>query len=94
MANVIWKFNLAVKSHQEINLPKGFKILNLQTQFESPTFWAMVDDDPDPNEMQTVRFATFNTGDTYEPLNQMEYVGTYQMSAGNYVYHVFYYIVS
>ena len=44
MANrVIWKFMLAVKDEQEIQMPKGAEVLSVHSQMDTPTIWARVD---------------------------------------------------
>lgn len=87
MAIVIWKYTLALKTHQEIILPIGFEILSVQNQHELACIWVRVNDNPSVHQ-QSVFFTTYSTGDTVDVLKQ--YVGTYQIKHGQEVYHVYY----
>lgn len=88
MKKTIWKFELETKGYQKIEMPEGSEILTVQTQFEKPCLWAFVD----PNAEKEDRFIEiFGTG---ERINcdmgvNRKYIGTYQLSGGNWVFHVF-----
>lgn len=41
MTRTIWKFRLEVNSLNKISIPKGGKVMSLQTQHEEPTMWVM-----------------------------------------------------
>jgi hypothetical protein len=82
----IWKYALAVKDRQDIDMPKGAKILAVQNQNGGGQLWALVN----PKAKNVTRtFATFGTGHEL-PNNlhdEFKYVGTYL--ANPFVWHVF-----
>lgn len=85
MIKQIWKFPLELNGACSITMPKGSEILTVQTQYNKPCIWALVD----PKAVMTERiFYTYGTG---HPVEDMEktYVGTYQLNAGAFVLHVF-----
>ena len=88
MIKTIWKFELETKDNILVQIPKGAKILTVETQHEQPCMWALVD----PNkETETRHFEIFGTG---HPINygmgvDRSYIGTYQLDNGGLVFHVF-----
>lgn len=87
MTNAIWKFPLATTDRQIVNLPVGAKVLAVQTQFDEPQLWALVD--VDAGEKTSGRaFLTYGTGHQHEGIDG-DYVGTYQLRGGCLVFHVF-----
>ena len=88
-SQVIHKFPLLVQAEQTINICTGAWILDFQVQNGVPTIWAMVD--PNQTEMVEVEFYIFGIGwpisdDIY---NSLRFIGTYMISDGMFVYHVF-----
>jgi hypothetical protein len=79
----IWKYPLG--SHQTtVSMPKGADILCVQTQNEVPTIWCRVD----PNAARLSRtFVIVGTGHDCE--KDAFYIGTFQLSGGAFVFHVF-----
>ena len=85
----IYKYELLVKDTQLVSLPKGAKILTIQTQGPFPQLWAMVDTEEDTEE---VLIETFGTGHPIKDLPlgvKRTYIGTYQLSGGSLIFHVF-----
>lgn len=81
----IYKYPLKVADTQNVVLPVGAKVLCVQTQNEVPCLWALVDN-TFPTEIRC--FCTFGTGHEYTGMD-LTYVGTYQLSGGELVFHVF-----
>ena len=79
----IWKFLL--EPDGSVAMPVGAEILTVQAQREEAYIWAVVD--PEAPTL-TRRFKTFATG---EPItgDPGRYVGTFQISGGALVFHVF-----
>jgi len=79
----IWKFELM----NVIEMPKGAKILSLQTQDDTPYIWALVD--PDVEKEKRI----FSINGTGHPLiyftAEDNYIGTYQLPYRGLVWHVF-----
>ena len=87
----IWKYKLEVTDSQTIEVPKGGKILCVQTQDGIPFLWIEVDSDL-PSVPRY--FEIFGTGHEirYDMAVQREYIGTFQMRSGTLVFHVYEYI--
>lgn len=84
----IWKFPLAVTGEQTILLPKSAEVLSLQAQNNIPCIWALVDTEEPREKWVEWEFYMFGTGQQCE-LGQSRFVGTFQMSEGAFVFHVF-----
>lgn len=84
----IWKFALEIKDEQIITMPASARVLTVQTQGEdSPCIWAMVHPD---NATEKRKIRTFASGDQIDFETRFgTYLGTYQISAGALVFHVF-----
>lgn len=87
----IWKYELNFEEFTKIEMPKGAEILTVQTQYNKPCLWALVDPEV---EKETRTLELIGTGmkvyqdDGYE----RKYIGTYQYQKGEFVGHVFEYI--
>lgn len=81
----IWKFPLEVIGKQEIDIPKGAKILTVQTQFNTPCIWAICDINV-PKEKKTINM--IRTGHGHDYIHG-EYIGTTQVAEGRLVWHFF-----
>lgn len=85
MGKVIWKFNFHVKDQVKIEMPKGAEILTVQNQYEMPTVWAIADPMA-PKELR--HFELLGTGQDIDTTGK-KYIGTFQMSEGTLVWHLF-----
>lgn len=81
-------FNVEVVDKQTILMPKGAEILTIQTTFDFPKLWALVDQ---LDILEERVFETFKTGCIVNCGNGIirKYISTYQLLDGNYVFHVF-----
>lgn len=81
----IYKYELEVEDKQEIRMPKGAKILSVQTQHGNPCIWTLVDN----SEYHEIR--TFIMHGTDHPCEESDliFIGTIQMIDGNLVFHIF-----
>jgi hypothetical protein len=85
----IWKFPLEVTDSQEVGVPAGAQILDVQVQGGQPCLWAIVH----PG-VQTVRRTVriYGTGhQAPDDLNRADYIGTFQLMGGGLVFHAFIY---
>ena len=82
----VWKYELKVTDLQTLSMPKGAKVLTVQSQYNTPQLWALVDEKA-PVSART--FATYGTGNPMPDNDPGEYVGTYQIVDGALVFHVF-----
>ena len=86
----IWKYELDTRGINEVKMPIGAEILALQTQFEKPCLWVLVDE---TQAFETRLFHIFGTGQAInmDIEKERKYIGTYQLQGGNLVFHLFEY---
>ena len=83
----VYKYSIETIDYQEVQLPKGAEILTVQTQNNKPCIWAKVDTDAD---LESRYFEVHGTGNPIESDSTMLiYIGTYQLSSGMLVFHLF-----
>ena len=71
----IWKYKIPAHTYTEIEMPKGAKVLTVQTQRGEPCIWAIVD----PNQEKEIRcFFIYGTGISFDYLQTYKYIGTFQ----------------
>ena len=81
----IHKYDLPEKDAFTLELPRGAKILAIQTQNAKPKFWALVN----AKAVKVKRnFVCVGTGHEFDGAKK-KYVGTYQQHGGALVLHVF-----
>jgi len=81
----IYKYPLLMTDQQQLYLPGGSEILCVQVQHEQPCIWV---------RQETTNSSVYRTLRTYGTGHQMQspsekYIGTYQLSGGQLVFHVF-----
>jgi hypothetical protein len=81
----IWKFPIETTDLQSIAIPAGSVLLSFQIQRGQPCMWAQCDP-ASPLEQRLI--AVYGTGHPL-PSKPGKYVGTYQLSGGALVFHVF-----
>ena len=82
----IWKYEIAQKSIQQIDLPEGAEVLAVQSQYDFPYIWALVN----PSEPTKPReFHLYGTGHPIHQRESLAYVGTFQLQGGDLVFHLF-----
>ena len=86
----IWKFPVSFNTINldrfELAMPGGARILKLDIQRNEPQFWVLVNP---ANEIELRRFRILGTGQPFEDLNDLEYIDSYQVNGGQFVWHVF-----
>lgn len=87
MKAVIYKWQIETTDIQDVTVPKGTKILTVQTQKHTPCIWGLVPQDSTEGEDITLR--VIGTGHPIENADELEYIGTYQIHDGQLVFHVF-----
>lgn len=80
----IWKYELEPGKNL-LKMPAGAKPLTVQTQGGTPTMWALVKEDAPPEHRI---ISIYGTGHKM-PDHPGVYLGTFQMSDGALVWHVF-----
>lgn len=88
MKRTIWKYELNGNDRQVFNMPRGAEILTVQVQAGKPCIWAL----GDPNVGLKGRLIEL-VGTGHQIINdngdERKYIGTYQLSGGALVVHVF-----
>jgi hypothetical protein len=80
----IWKYEI-VAGIQDIEMPKGARVLCVQEQRFQPCIWVHVNP---AQPMERRRFAVVGTG-MAAPESGFNYIGTFQQAGGQLVWHVF-----
>ncbi len=81
----IWKFPIPPRQYFKLEMPRGARIIAVQTQDGAPNMWAEVQPDQ-PSEVRS--FLGVETGNLI-PETNLEYVGTCQLNGGTYVFHLY-----
>lgn len=82
----VHKYPLDLKDEVEVRMPAFAEVLCVQVQNNVPCLWAKVD--TRESSIRTRRFFLVGTGNAM-PVFAGEYVGTFQLSGGALVFHVF-----
>jgi hypothetical protein len=82
----IYKYAAKIEERFTLELPEGAEILTAQEQGENPCIWALVDTES-PKVKRT--FAVYGTGTTGIPDDPGDYIGTFQLCRGTFVFHLF-----
>ncbi len=83
MKQVIWKFPLELVAEQDVEMPEDGRVLTIQTQGETLTLWALVDQ---TNKLAKRRIRLHGTGHPFAG-HQGVYLATVQN--GPFVWHFF-----
>jgi hypothetical protein len=83
----IFKYEIPIDDYFEIEMPENAKILSVQMQMEMPHIWALVD----PTNFKNFRkFRLAGTGHPINhPVEQLDFIGAFQMHAGSLIFHLF-----
>jgi hypothetical protein len=82
----IWKFPFKTTDILNISMPEGAEILSVQTQYEQPCMWALVD--PGAKKV-TRKFQIFGTGHPVNDPETKKFIATYQEEGGALIFHIF-----
>jgi len=81
----IFKYTLDTIDEQVIKLPEFYKILSLKVQNNTPRLYVLINDKIE--EEKEIRIRIYGTG---HPVDEVgEFIGTYQLSNGQLVFHAF-----
>lgn len=84
----IYKYSFNVNDSIKIKMPKGAKILDVQTQMNTPCIWVEVD--TKQNIQETRHFYVFGTGHPIDvPMSSLDYIGTFQLENGHFIGHLY-----
>jgi len=82
----IFKYQLQPKPENLVEMPKGSRVLTIQTQGSAPNIWAEID--PDAPRIKR-KFFIVATGQPMEIPETSSYLGTFQIQDGALVFHVY-----
>lgn len=83
----VWKYELALQEDQVLEVPCPAKPLCVQMQRETPCLWALVE--PECDESIQLRIKIAGTGNEAAVHPDAQYLGTFQVGDGAFVFHVF-----
>jgi len=87
MAGRVYKYPVLMDDTFAIMLPKRHRVLSVQVQNGQPQIWVLVDLD---GETEEVKFHLAGTGNLIAgDAPSWTYIGTFQMSGGALVFHLF-----
>lgn len=69
----IFKYEIPICDKFQLELPEGAKIIEINTQFEIPFFWAIIDENA---PLKKRFFSVVGTGEPFNPDETWEYIGT------------------
>jgi hypothetical protein len=83
----IFKYQLPADDYFSLQVPAGSRILSVDVQHGVPCMWVLVDP---TNSPVTRRFRFAETKHPIEEtVEQLTFIGTFQMHEGNSVFHIF-----
>jgi hypothetical protein len=82
----IWKYPLRLTDYQMVEMPEGACVLAVQVQKDVPCLWALVEDSARKVQRS---FRIVGTGHDAMGVRGDSYIGSFQMSDGVLVFHVF-----
>ena len=85
----IYKFKVEPSEKFEVMIPRYGTILSVQTQFNEPQFWVLVNNQA-PLEKRT--FGTFGTGHKIPDNIILQYHGSFPLDRGLLIFHLFEYV--
>jgi len=83
----IWKYPLRIRDWVRLEMPRGAEILCVQVQGLTPCLWALVDDAAPKVGRRLRLYGTVHECDA--EMTVADYVGTFQVEGGAFVFHVF-----
>ena len=88
---VIYKYPLILDDWQTLELPKGYQILDIQTQLEDIFLWALIDNEE--QEMEKVTIMIIGTGRPgMQTIDKEKYKYLKTTQQPPFVWHVFQYL--
>lgn len=87
MSKVIWKYPLSFGANF-LHIPHGAEILSVQSQYNQPFLWALVDTGK-REEARELHFLTTGQSIYDEPDYAFAYINTIQLDGGALVFHIF-----
>lgn len=82
----VYKYKIELQDEQIVKLPRGVKILNVDTQDSEIFIWALVDTERDLRE---IKILIRGTGHEIISCINKKYIGTIQLLGGKLIYHIF-----
>ncbi len=85
MRTVVYKYRVRVEDEFDVPLPVGSEVLSVQMQHGEPVMW--VRHTSDTTKIESRRFRLAGTGHLI--VGEWLHIGTFQMSGGDLVFHLF-----
>jgi hypothetical protein len=84
----IWKTELQMSPRTSVLLPRAARVLCVQTQNERPCVWFEFDEER--YGVDEITFFIATTGSQFNMPLEAKYLGSFQLSGGTFVGHVYY----
>jgi hypothetical protein len=81
----IFKYTLEITDHQIVMMPAEAKFLDIQIQNGEPQLWVLCDGSAPLTERHITMYGTGH----HPPSNVGEYIATFQLKNGAFVFHAF-----
>ncbi len=88
MIKRIFKYTIRADDRFEIEMPKDAEILTVQTQYDQPQLWALVNPDA-PREKRVFRLAGTGHPINFDMGSEYKYINSFQLNDGALVFHLF-----
>ena len=82
----IWKWQLEIADVVELDTPDNWQVLHVEVQHEVPCIWALIDPDA-PSVKRKIRVC--GTGHPIDGSAKLKPLGSFFLSGGDFVFHVF-----
>lgn len=82
----VYKYEISATDDFTLDLPVGARFLSVQVQYGTPVLYALV---LPTNARQTRRFRLAGTGHPIANPSELDFVGTFMVSGGSLVFHLF-----
>lgn len=84
----VWKYPIEIIDFPVVELPRGAKVLTVQSQGEQACLWVLVD--PHESVMESRLFRLVGTGHLIKrSVQELMYLGTFRVRDGDLVFHLF-----
>jgi len=88
MNKKVFKYVLRIDDRITLNLPKGAEVLTVQTQYNQPCLWVLVDPFA-AKEKRVFRLAGTGHPISFDMGSDYKYINSFQMDDGALVFHLF-----
>lgn len=82
----VFKYPIPLEDHFELELPEVNRVLKVDVQLNRPMLWVLVDP---TRKTEPSKFRLAGTGHEIADGDYNEYIGSFQLSGGSLIFHLF-----